>query len=218
MYCPCDVTKFKDLENLLHQSCKPYGHVSIWVNNAGIQSETRHRPFSNKAMMDTVRENVQKILSINLQAVIEGSKLAIRHMKDHGHGGSVINMSSLSAFIPLSNAPVYSATKAGVNQFTRAAGLHLGPENPIKVHAICPGFVDTPLISDMRQMIEHEVGEKLISADEIASAALELISPKDPNMQNGSIMKVYMKDGKLIKEVFDFPGAFRGKKVLFKDL
>ena len=132
LYRQCDVTDVESIEGLMTEAVGKMGHVNMWVNNAGLEIETSFRPFGKKAMDPANRAKLVNLINVNLLAMVDGTRVAVHHMKESQTEGTVLNVSSLSAFIPMAAAPVYSATKAGVKQYTRAVGRYLGKDSPIR--------------------------------------------------------------------------------------
>ncbi|XP_078000976.1 15-hydroxyprostaglandin dehydrogenase [NAD(+)]-like [Glandiceps talaboti] len=126
----CDVTSKEKLEATFKGCVDKFGHLDIVCNNAGILNELKW----------------QLMLSINLNAVIEGTYLAVKYMgtQNGGKGGVVINSSSIVGLMPRQYAPVYTASKHGVLGFTRAVAFEPAiQDNGIRVVAICPMAVET---------------------------------------------------------------------------
>jgi NAD(P)-dependent dehydrogenase (short-subunit alcohol dehydrogenase family) len=86
------------------------------------------------------------VIAIDLEAVILGTRLAIKHFIKHRKPGVIINTASEAGLFPASPQPVYSAAKAGVVHFTRSL-RYLARSDKIRVNAVCPGFVKTQLAS-----------------------------------------------------------------------
>jgi NAD(P)-dependent dehydrogenase (short-subunit alcohol dehydrogenase family) len=115
LYAPCDVAEVADLEGLLHGAVDKMGHVDLWVNNAGLEIETSWKPFGKKAMDPANRAKLVNLINVNMLAMIDGTRIAVHYMKEAGRGGTVLNVASLAAFVPMPQAPVYSATKVCVS-------------------------------------------------------------------------------------------------------
>ena len=88
-------------------------------------------------------ETLERVIAINLGGPVLGTRLALDHLRARG-GGVIVNTASLAAQFPLAEDPVYSATKAGVAMFTRSCAALA--EEGIRVNAVLPGLVDTPLL------------------------------------------------------------------------
>lgn len=120
-----------------------------------------------------------KILSVDLDGVMLGTKCAIKFMKENG--GSIVNISSIAGLIGISNLYAYNAAKGGVRMLTKSAALYCAEKHyAIRVNSVHPGYAHTPMVDaypEMRQKLEslHPMG-RLGTADEIANAALYLAS------------------------------------------
>ncbi|XP_059829802.1 15-hydroxyprostaglandin dehydrogenase [NAD(+)]-like [Hypanus sabinus] len=129
----CDVTSQSQLKDLFNKTVEKFGKLDILCNNAGINNENYW----------------EKTISVNLVALVQASYLALEHMRsDHGgKGGCIVNVASMSSFLPAAHAPVYTASKHGVLGFTRslAEASKLGNYG-IRVNALCPGFANTHIL------------------------------------------------------------------------
>jgi NAD(P)-dependent dehydrogenase (short-subunit alcohol dehydrogenase family) len=133
-----DVSRPEDLVQMFDTADDRLGGVDLLFNNAGIVCGEPLWPGSTL-------EKLSMQLMVNLGSVILGTRLAIDRLGPRG-GGAIVNTSSLGALLPLAEEPGYSATKAGVAMFTRAcAGLK--DSHNIRVNAVLPGLVDTPLLA-----------------------------------------------------------------------
>jgi 3-oxoacyl-[acyl-carrier protein] reductase len=127
-----DVAKQADIDRLFKETKAAFGRLDILVNNAGIYE------FSP---LDTVtEEHFHKQFNLNVLGLILTTQAAARLIGPEG--GSIVNISSVVAVMPLPNAAVYSATKAAVDAITKSLAKELGPRK-IRVNAINPGMVET---------------------------------------------------------------------------
>jgi len=141
-YVHCNVVT-SDLPSLFAFAVRTFGRIDVVVNNAGIAEP-------GAFLSDTINMNaIKRVVDINLTAVVEGTRLAIRQFQHQQSPGVVVNVSSMSALHPLSVAPVYTATKTGVLAFTRS--LKYLRKRHIRVTAVCPFFVDTNLLQTSKQ-------------------------------------------------------------------
>jgi NAD(P)-dependent dehydrogenase (short-subunit alcohol dehydrogenase family) len=168
-----DVSRLEDLVAMFERATGRFGGFDILCNNAGIVCGEPLWPATDPRLLTAQ-------LMINLGAVILGTRLAVDHLGPRG-GGVVVNIASLGAVLPLEDEPGYSATKAGVVMFTRAcAALHR--THNIRVNAVLPALVDTPLLTktgdgsteapwarQARQVLP------LLAPTEVADAVVELV-------------------------------------------
>ncbi|MEX2237966.1 MAG: SDR family NAD(P)-dependent oxidoreductase [Dehalococcoidia bacterium] len=131
-----DVSDPEALRGALEAGRDWAGFVSVLVNNAGIATP---RP----GWLEVPPEDWSKVIDVDLSAVIHGTQIAAELMRDTG--GVVINTASMAGLYAWPGDPVYSAAKAGVVFFTRAAAEWMEPLR-IRVNCVCPGVVDTPLV------------------------------------------------------------------------
>ena len=138
----CDVTNEDSVKKFISDSVKIIGQTDILINNAGISYIG--------LLQDMSFEDWNKVLSTNLTSAFLMSKYVIPEMlkKQSGH---IINISSVWGNIGASMEVAYSASKGGINSFTKALAKELAPSN-ISVNAISPGFIDT----DMNRVFEKD--------------------------------------------------------------
>ncbi|MCX7643454.1 MAG: SDR family oxidoreductase [Armatimonadetes bacterium] len=133
-----DVRNEEQVRGMIERAIAEFGGVDILVNNAGVVWRSH--------IVDTTADDFDFVIGVNLK----GAFLCIKHvapiMRERG-GGVIVNISSLHAFATLPNLAVYAASKAGLVGLTKAVALDLGDWN-IRVVAICPAAVDTPMLRD----------------------------------------------------------------------
>ncbi|MEZ0364722.1 SDR family oxidoreductase [Mycobacterium sp. pUA109] len=129
-----DVTDEAAVNDLAAQVNTEHGVVDILINNAGIGMAGR--------FLETSPEHWDAILGVNLRGVINGSRAFAAQMVERGQGGTIINVSSASAYLPSKSMVAYSTTKAAVLAFSESLRADLADEG-ITVTAVCPGFVNT---------------------------------------------------------------------------
>lgn len=152
-----------------------FGRVDILVNNAGI---TRRDPI-DVMTMDTWRS----VIETNLNSNFLGCRAAVREMRRHGAGGSIINVASISGVVGMRNSSPYGASKGGIRSLTKVVALETAREN-IRCNAICPGLI----MSDIQTAVIEKMPEahkvlvdgipmgRLGEPTDIAEAALYLAS------------------------------------------
>ncbi|MGD9665324.1 MAG: SDR family NAD(P)-dependent oxidoreductase [Novosphingobium sp.] len=166
-----DVADPGSCQAMVDFTIKTFGALDIAVNNAGISTELASLP-------ETRIEDWRKVISINLDGVFYCLKPEMAVMKA---GASIVNIASVMGAIGRTGAAAYVASKHGVVGLTKVAALE-GAENNIRVNAIGPGYIETPLLKQATlEALDtiaglHPVG-RLGKPDEIASAVLFLASP-----------------------------------------
>jgi len=137
-----DVSQEKDWERVMEEISKVSDSLDILVNNAGIMKTGHINQLS--------LEDWRMLNSINSESQFLGCKYAISLMEKNTYGGSIINMSSTSMIMGISNIPAYSASKGAVDALTRSVAMDcIEKKNGIRVNSIQPDSVRTPLIAKM---------------------------------------------------------------------
>jgi NAD(P)-dependent dehydrogenase (short-subunit alcohol dehydrogenase family) len=172
----CDVSNEAQVAAMIDRAVAGLGRLDMAFNNAGIQV-----PPSDAA--DETAENFDRVNAINLRGVWTCMKHELRHMRAQA-SGAIVNCSSLGGLVGLPCRAAYHASKHGVIGLTRSAALEYAPRG-IRINAICPGTIDTPMVAEMLQkqaeamkeiMRDQPIG-RLGRSDEIAAAVLWLCSP-----------------------------------------
>lgn len=149
-----------------------HGQVAVWINNAGVL-------LAGNAWEHTDAE-LALILDVNIQGVMAGTSAAINTMGSAG--GAILNIASLSAFMPVPGMALYAATKAAVLSFTTSVQGDLRHADlPIRIRALCPDVVNTAMVRDRA----HDSGAALLFAgpkpldeDAVAKAGLDLLTSR----------------------------------------
>jgi len=131
-----DVTSEASTVELMARVEREHGRLDVLVNAAGIEIE--------KTVEQTSLEEWNRIFAVNVTGTFLASRHALPLMRRAG-GGSIVNFGSYDGFIADPNLAAYCATKGAVHALTRAMACDHGPDN-IRVNAICPGYVDTPML------------------------------------------------------------------------
>jgi NAD(P)-dependent dehydrogenase (short-subunit alcohol dehydrogenase family) len=172
-----DVTDEDAVRSMYEQVRAELGRVDVLFNNAGIS------PTDDASVLDTSFEAWQRVQDVNLKSVFLCCKHGIPHLLDGG-GGSVINTASFVATMGAATSQIsYSASKGGVLAMSRELGVEFARRG-VRVNALCPGPVDTPLLRELfakdpvaaaRRLVHVPMG-RFARAEEIAAAALFLAS------------------------------------------
>ncbi|HJG33716.1 NAD(P)-dependent dehydrogenase, short-chain alcohol dehydrogenase family [Jeotgalicoccus aerolatus] len=168
IFVQADVTSEEDAKKVFDTTIEKFGRVDILFNNAGIGV--------TKATHEVTYAEYRKTVNVDLDAVFLYSKLAIDYFREQG-SGNIINTASMYGWIGAAGNAAYNAAKGGVINLTRSLGIEYAAEN-IRVNALCPGFIDTPIIPV--EMKEALIGitpiGRLGTSEEMAKAALFLAS------------------------------------------
>jgi NAD(P)-dependent dehydrogenase (short-subunit alcohol dehydrogenase family) len=171
-----DVAIEENARDAVGKTVSELGSLDVLVNNAGIEV--------SGSVSDLAPTAWDRQIAVNLRGAFLMSKYAVEQMR--GRGGAIIHISSVHAFVSWQGCAAYDATKAGLIGLTRAMALDHGPER-IRVNAICPGYIDTPLMEKwlasvpnreetMRQVLScHPLG-RIGTPRDVADAALFLAS------------------------------------------
>ncbi|MCV7091448.1 SDR family NAD(P)-dependent oxidoreductase [Mycobacterium interjectum] len=182
-----DVSDPEQVGALVAAAVDKFGGLHVMVNNAGV-SGTMHGRFIEDDLAD-----FHRIMAVNVLGVMAGTRDAARHMAAHG-GGSIINMTSIGGIQAGGGVMTYRASKAAVIQFTKSAAIELA-HYEIRVNAIAPGNIPTPLLKtsamnmDAEQLERFEAGiretmradrplKREGTAEDIAEAALYFASDR----------------------------------------
>jgi NAD(P)-dependent dehydrogenase (short-subunit alcohol dehydrogenase family) len=172
----CDVSDEDQVAALVQRTVAAFGRLDMAFNNAGIQV-----PPSDAA--DEPAATFDRVNAVNLRGVWTCMKHELRQMRAQG-SGAIVNCSSLGGLVGLPGRASYHASKHGVLGLTKSAALEYAPLG-IRINAVCPGAIETPMVTDMIAKGELHVPDavanqpigRLGRGDEIAAAVLWLCSP-----------------------------------------
>src|SRR5437899_7972164 len=172
----CNVADEAEVAAMIEQTVSTFGRLDAAYNNAGVQS-----PAVETA--DASGEEFDRVNAINLRGVWNCMKYELRKMREQA-SGAIVNNSSIGGLIGLPGRAIYHATKHGVIGLTKSAALEYACRG-IRINAVCPGTVDTPMVSAMlakeadamKEIMRDQPIGRLGRPQEIASAVLWLCSP-----------------------------------------
>jgi NAD(P)-dependent dehydrogenase (short-subunit alcohol dehydrogenase family) len=182
-----DATSKAGLQGALDQILAEFGRVDILVNGAGINSAT---PF-----LDITEEEWERIIDVDLKSVFLACQVFGAWMTQPGHGGSIINISSVSAGPPLSRVFTYSVAKGGVNQITQFLAREWATQG-VRVNAIVPGFFpaeqNRKILTEERvaKIMGHTPMNRFGEPRELVGAAVFLASDAASSFVTGAILRV----------------------------
>jgi len=188
-FVKCDVSNEEQVKAMVQATIARYGRINVLVNNAGIGVY--------KTVLDTTSEEWDRCLAVDLKGVFLCSKYAIPHIKAAG-GGAIVNIASVHSYQNVGGTAPYAASKGGVVALTRVMAIDYGRDK-IRVNAICPGWIDTPLTQRIfadapdpkkaRRDIEHrQILGRLGTPEEVGEAAAFLASDEASYITGASLM------------------------------
>ncbi|WP_108249654.1 3-oxoacyl-ACP reductase [Planctomonas deserti] len=190
LFVAVDVTDEAQVDALFDAAAERYGSVDIAFNNAGIS------PPDDDSIETTELPAWQRVQDVNLKSVYLCSRAALRHMVPAGRG-SIINTASFVAVLGSATSQIsYTASKGGVLAMSRELGVQFARQG-IRVNALCPGPVDTPLLQELfaadqeraqRRLVHVPVG-RFAKPEELA-AAVAFLASDDASFITGSTFLV----------------------------
>jgi len=177
-YLHVDVTDPASVQRMIENTVERYGRIDILMNNAGIDGEQAATAKSSLANWD-------RVMAINMNGVYYGMKYVLPVMVEQ-KGGVILNTASTVGLNAMGALPAYSASKAGVIHLSKAVAIEYAYHH-IRVNAICPSVVETPLLKHFIASAADPDGARqgfatlnplpgMVTIDAIAKAALFLVS------------------------------------------
>jgi short-subunit dehydrogenase len=201
-----DVSRREDLEQLANRALIEFGRIDTWVNNAGV---------SIYGHLDEVsEEDSRRLFDVNFWGVVNGSLIALPHLKRSR--GALINVGSevSDAVVPLQG--MYSASKHAVKGFTDALRVEVEEvdESPISITLIQPTAVDTPFPEHARNYMKREpkLPTPQIEPERVAEAILRAASKRTRDVRVGVFARVNTAAAKLMPRLSDKMSAKQAKR------
>ena len=194
LYVHADVTDEGDVDRMYRKTAERFGGIDVLFNNAGIS------PPDDDSILETGLEAWERVQNVNLRSVFLCCKYGIPYLLERG-GGSIINTASFVAVMGAATSQIsYTASKGGVLALSRELGVEFARRG-IRVNALCPGPVNTPLLQELYSKDPEQAQRRLVhlpmgrfaEATEIAGAVLFLASD-DASYVNAS---TFLVDGGL---------------------
>jgi NAD(P)-dependent dehydrogenase (short-subunit alcohol dehydrogenase family) len=172
-----NITAAAQVEALVDQTVKKYGRLDCAANIAGIEGKWAVN------IAEAAEDNFDRVLGVNLKGVWLCMKYEIAQMLKQGDGGAIVNLASAAGLVGTPGSAAYGASKHGVIGLTKTGALEYA-RNKIRVNAVCPGAIDTPMLSRIfdatprhgARMSDIEPVGRLGRPDEIAAAVAWLCS------------------------------------------
>jgi NAD(P)-dependent dehydrogenase (short-subunit alcohol dehydrogenase family) len=179
-FIKADVSKQKDVADLIAATVNTYGHLDCACNNAGIEGKIM-------PLLEQTEETFDSIIAVNLKGIFYCLKAEIAEMLEDG-GGAIVNLSSVAGLVGFPGLSPYVASKHAVIGLSKNAALEYGKKG-IRVNAVCPGGIDTRMLdsvvtqasggkSTTREMMDplHPIG-RIGKPEEVADLIVWLCSP-----------------------------------------
>jgi NAD(P)-dependent dehydrogenase (short-subunit alcohol dehydrogenase family) len=154
---------------LLSRVESEWGGLDLLHLNAGVLTGVRH-------IDELSEERYRQVMRVNVDHVVHGMRAGVPLLRRRG-GGDIVVTASLAGLMPFDRDPLYTLTKHAVVGLVRASAPTLAPDD-IRVNAVCPGLVDTPLLGDTAASI-HASGFPLLTPDDIADAVLRVLDARE---------------------------------------
>ncbi|MEK4029847.1 SDR family oxidoreductase [Pseudobacillus sp. FSL P4-0506] len=186
VFVKTDVSKYEEVEFLVEKAVETYGKIDVMFNNAGIGRST--------PVLDQDLNDYHSVINVNQHGVAHGIIAAGKKMRELNSKGVIINTASVFGFLASPGTFAYHATKGAVIMMTKSAALELA-QYGIRVIAVAPGVVDTPIIQGYKDsgliesMKAKVMGNKLTQPEQIADS-IYLLSLEEASAINGSVVMV----------------------------
>ncbi|EMA54994.1 SDR family NAD(P)-dependent oxidoreductase [Halococcus thailandensis] len=146
LFIETDVTDAEEAEKMVEAAVSEFGRLDYAFNNAGISGESA-------PLADYDPDQWEAVISVNLTGVFNCLRAELAQMQEQEDGGVVVNNSSVLGKVGFETGGAYSSAKHGVLGMTKTAALENG-ETDVRVNAVCPGFISTPMIDDSDDLAE----------------------------------------------------------------
>ncbi len=170
----CDVTIEQDIQQAIDETISQFGRIDILINNAGLQHVSKLEDFSTAKF--------ELLVKVMLTAPFIATKLVLPHMKKQQFG-RILNMASINGLVGFAGKAAYNSSKHGVIGLTKVTALETAADG-ITANAICPGYVDTPLVRNQFEDLAEVRGVPLESVLE------EIIYPLVPQKRLLNVKEV----------------------------
>jgi 3-oxoacyl-[acyl-carrier protein] reductase len=179
-----DIKDYNLCRKVVEETLRKYSQLDILVNNAGI--------VKDKALMMMLLDEWKDVVDTNLGGVFNMSRACVTTFLKQKKG-CIINMSSVSGLMGLPRQTNYSASKAGIIGFSKALAKEVAPYN-IRVNVIAPGFINTDMVSSLREDIKKEIIDNIPikrfgEPEEVAGVCVFLASD-EANYITGEVIKI----------------------------
>jgi NAD(P)-dependent dehydrogenase (short-subunit alcohol dehydrogenase family) len=165
-----DVTRRDDVRNMVARALETFGRIDILVNNAGVVAERRGLPLDNLE-----EEDWDLCYQVNLKAIFIVCKEVAPLFRQQG-AGKIINVASIAGRQGEEAIPHYSASKAGVVNFTQSLAKELGSSS-VNVNCICPGLLWTPMWQKLEGFFTGDTSQETVDRRQVFDATVARLTP-----------------------------------------
>jgi 3-oxoacyl-[acyl-carrier protein] reductase len=156
-----DVSNAGDVRRWVAEACERFGPPSLLINNAGVGAWGE--------ITELAEEDWDRAHAINLKGAFLCTREALPHMRSRGAGGWIINIASVAGKVGFAGSSAYCSSKFGLVGFTESLAREEAP-NEIRATAICPGYVETPMVADA-----DVPAKEMIRPEDVAATVLYLL-------------------------------------------
>ncbi len=164
LFVRANVSDSDEMQAAAEAAVREFGSLEVVHLNAGVGER-------GVDVSDLTKEAYERAVGVNIGGVVFGTRAAARVMKGDG---AIVATASLAGLVPYPGDPIYGLTKHAVIGFVRSAAKQLA-ERGIRINAICPGFVNTPMLREMVPVFEDS-GFPLLEPDDVADAVVQIVS------------------------------------------
>jgi 3-oxoacyl-[acyl-carrier protein] reductase len=179
-----DVTRGDQVAAMVAGTLERFGRIDCLINNAGITSDAR--------LVNMTEEQFDRVIAVNLKGVFRCTQAVAEPMIRQG-GGVIVNASSVVGLYGNFGQTNYAATKAGVIGLTKTWARELGPKG-IRVVAVCPGFIRTPILDTIPQAVIQKMVDKIplgrLGRPEEIAGVYAFLASDDASYLNGAVIEV----------------------------
>ena len=180
----CDVSSYGEVKKMVDNIIIKFGKIDVLVNNAGISKVG--------LFIDMTEDDFDSMMDTNLKGIFNCSHNVVKHMLNEKRG-SIINISSIWGNVGASCEVIYSASKGGINSFTKALAKELAPSN-IRVNAIAPGVISTDmnkwLTLEEKESLKQEIPMLRLGESEDIGALVRFLAQEESKYITGQIINV----------------------------
>ena len=180
----CNVSDYKETEEMIASIVKEFGRLDILVNNAGITADN--------LMVRMTEEDFDKVININLKGAFNTIKHVNRQMIKQRYG-RIVNISSVVGVTGNAGQANYAASKAGIIGLTKSAARELASRN-VTVNAVAPGFIQTEMTDklpeNVKEQMQSQIPLKRLGTTEDIAAAVSFLVSEDASYITGQVIEV----------------------------